>query len=101
MTRLPFFNIIFRNGQITNSFRSTLLWVGLLTVLLSCEWGLILLYYAQGSTGDSTVAIFLAAIAIFHAIASFIYHCLCNIKVRISIYDFSLIYSSLISTIYC
>ncbi|CBY10167.1 unnamed protein product, partial [Oikopleura dioica] len=62
--------------------RSTLLWVGLLTVLLSCEWGLILLYYAQGSTGDSTVAIFLAAIAIFHAIASFIYHCLCNIKAQ-------------------
>jgi len=62
--------------------RSTLLWVGLLTVLLSCEWGLILLYYAQGNTGDNTVAIFLAAIAIFHAIASFIHHCLCNIKAQ-------------------
>ncbi|CAG5109587.1 Oidioi.mRNA.OKI2018_I69.chr2.g4107.t1.cds [Oikopleura dioica] len=63
--------------------RSTLLWVGLLTVLLSCEWGLILLYYAQGEgNGDETVAIFLAAIAIFHAVASFIYHCLCNIKAQ-------------------
>ena len=72
----------------TASFRSTLLWVGLLTVLLSCEWGLILLYYAQGEgNGDETVAIFLAAIAIFHAVASFIYHCLCNIKVRIGKMD--------------
>ena len=76
-------SVIFRN---VDSFRSTLLWVGLLTVLLSCEWGLILLYYAQGNTGDNTVAIFLAAIAIFHAIASFIHHCLCNIKVRILIF---------------
>lgn len=67
-----------------HQIRSTLLWVGLLTVLLSCEWGLVLLYFADDGIddNDNTVAIFLAAVALFHAVTSFIYHCLCNIKAQ-------------------
>jgi len=62
--------------------RSSLLWVGLLTVLLSCEWGLILLWYSSETPQDSTIGIFLAAVAIFHAATNFICHCLCNIKAQ-------------------
>lgn len=65
-----------------HQIKSSLLWVGLLTVLLACEWGLILLLFSSDPAQGQTIAIFLAAIALFHAASNFICHCLCNMKAQ-------------------
>jgi hypothetical protein len=63
--------------------RTNLLWVGLLTVLLSCEWGLILLWFSSGlQSQNRTILLLLASVALFHAATNFICHCLCNIKAQ-------------------